>query len=114
MATAFDDLVVGAGAGPTNAAEVVGFEHDGGVARPLPGLVACPFGTAYGARVGSGDVGPQGAAEVIAGPGPDPSAPATVRRVFLCRSTLVEVSTTPLVAFAGAYGVNPASVSAGQ
>lgn len=55
------------------------FTYDGTQVAPLAGFDVVAFPSTFGGRVGLGDVGVDGGAELLAGPGPDPAAAATVR-----------------------------------
>ena len=76
-ADAATEILTGPGPGLVFGAHVRGFDYGAGVS-PLPGLSAFLFTSRYGASVSGADVEPDGASEVLTGPGPDPSAAAVL------------------------------------
>lgn len=94
------------GPGPALPARVRGFSLGGGLA-PLPGLDATPWsGERYGATPAIGDHAAGGAAEVVAGEGPDPAAGSRVVTYAYDGASLAPVAGGAFDGFAGsAYGV---------
>ncbi len=75
-----DEIVTGAGPGEIFGPHVRGWNVDGGVASPIPGVSFFAFGTdSYGVNVGCGDVDGDRRAEIITGAGPGPTFAARVR-----------------------------------
>ncbi len=79
----------------------------------LPGFdVTLPIQAIYGGRIGLADVTGEGAADLLAGAGRDPTADSTVRPYVYIGGSLA-----PLVSFnpfpGGTYGVNPAGGALG-
>ena len=87
----FDELLAapGPGSGPSFPARLRGYDYDGVALAPLPGFdTVASAGTAYGARLGVGDMDGSGAQEALAAAGPDPAATTTVRAFAYDGSTL--------------------------
>jgi hypothetical protein len=95
----------GPGAGASFPARIRGFDYDATAVAALAGFDVIPFGTRYGARPGLGDVMVDGREELLAAPGPDPSAGAHVQTYDYAAPALSP--RLSFVAFPGSgYGVN--------
>ena len=107
-----DEIAVTPGPGPTLPARFLGFDYRNTAIQPLTGFDVTPYATAYGGRVAVGDIRGGSLADLIASPGRDPAAPATVATFRHVGSSLVH-QTPDFDAFTGGYGVNPDVVAAG-
>ncbi|MFN7973693.1 MAG: hypothetical protein U0166_15310 [Acidobacteriota bacterium] len=113
-ADTWEEIVASPGPGGAAgyAPRFLGFDFDLGTIAPLPGFdVTLPVASTYGGRMGLGELAPDARDQLIAGHGPDPTAPATVQ-VYRYFST----SLTPGVSFAPfttTYGVELAGGTLG-
>jgi hypothetical protein len=91
---AFGEIVAAPGPGPTASfpALFLGFDVDGGTARPIPVFRARPFATVYGATPGLGDVGYGPPLDLLAGAGPDPAADSTVKAYRYATTWMIQLS----------------------
>ena len=104
-----DEIAAARGPGSGLTCQVRGFNVDGAVATALPGFDEVVFPSHYGGRVGAGDVGANRAADLLAGPGPDPTAVSTVKSYWYTGASLAQIPIS-FVAFPGTlYGVNPSA-----
>ena len=106
------ELAVAPGPGPSPSfpARFLGFNHDGGSVAALAGYDVTPFASIYGGRVGLADLLADGGEDLLAGPGRDPAAGATVSSFDYDGASLPSIGT--FTAFTGAaYGVNVAGGS---
>ena len=111
---AFAEIAVSLGAGAPNAARFVGFNFDAASLSPLNGFDQTPFTTMYGGRAGLGDLTGDLAADLVAGPGPDPAATATVQAFSYDGNFLNPLPGAGFNAFpADTYGVNVAAGALG-
>lgn len=94
------------GPGPSNAAELRGFDYDASAVAPLPGYDITPFGSLWGARVGQGDVFATGRADLMCAADRAPAASSEVRAYAYSGVALQPLSGTPFVPFPPGYGVN--------
>ena len=92
------------GPGPAIRPKVLGFAFNGTLVRPQPGFYASTFTTRHGA--GLADLDRDVRAELLAGPGPDPAALATVAPFTYDGSALQPLPS--FEAFTSSYGVNVA------
>lgn len=76
----FSEIVATPGPGSSSAfpARVRAFDYDGASVTPKPGHDVLAFPTLYGATAGPADLDGDGRAEILAGPGPDPTADASI------------------------------------
>ncbi|MFN7974120.1 MAG: putative Ig domain-containing protein [Acidobacteriota bacterium] len=103
---AFAEIATAPGPGPTHPARFLGFDYDAASIAPLAGFDVTAFPTSYGGRVGLGDSGSDGPADLVAGAGRDASANATVKAYTYTGSSLV-LQPGSFDPFPGAtYGVN--------
>ena len=115
----YDEILVGRGPDPGLSNDFAGFNFDGGPSSSLTGYQVTAFNTLYGGVPGSGEFGdPPGAIpggwELIAAPGPDPSAPASVKLYAYSGTGLILLQPGTINVFPGLnYGVNPAGVKTG-
>ena len=102
----------GPGPDPGYTSRLLGFEVSGGGTVPVPGFDVTPFTTIYGARLGLGWVNANPRSDLVAGPGPDPAAPASLTAWELGGFGMIKL---PLAAvpFAGPYGLNVAAGTLG-
>lgn len=76
----FDEIVTGAGPGPSFGSHVKGWNVDGAVAAAIPGISFLAYtDSRFGVRVACGDLDGDGIDEIITAPGPDPAFPARIR-----------------------------------
>jgi hypothetical protein len=80
---AIDEILTAPGPSPLFGAHVRGWNVDGGTAASIPGINFFAWDypeVRYGARVSSGiDYDGDGRQDILAGPGPDPEAPAVLK-----------------------------------
>lgn len=101
------DIVCARGPGVTEPSSLRGFRYRGPGVVALPGCDVTPFATMYGASAAVGKMDATGRDELIAGPGPDPAAPATAKTLEYTGSAVVYESS--ITAYQGAvYGINVA------
>lgn len=100
------DMLAALGPGPQHAASFRGFTFAGGSVAALPGYAITPFSTLYGGRVACGRASTWQREDLMAGRGPDPTAPAGIATFTYTGSGLsagFEFDPFPTLS----YGVNP-------
>ncbi len=103
------DIAATPGPGGANSARFRGFSIASGSIAAIPGYDVTPFATHYGGRPAAGDLLGSEADELLASPGPDPTAPAIVSSYGIPGGTITKVQ-PDLDAFPGkSYGVDPAA-----
>ena len=95
----FDEIVAGLGPGPTNAARLRGFDYDGGPISPLPGFDTTPFVSLYGVWIDIASLSGSANGELQAGPGSDPSAPASHKAYVYSGTSLDPLSFADFAAY---------------
>ena len=105
---AFADIAVAPGPGASHPARFRGFSFAAGSVATLVGFDTTPFASAFGGRVGLGDVDGLAGAELLCGAGRDPAADSTVRPFGYDGVTLAPLPTFVPFGTAG-YGVNVAA-----
>ena len=101
-----DEIVTAVGPDPTSAPAYAGFWFDGGTVASLPGFVLSGAGTAYGGRVGMGELGSTPRSELLVAPGPDPTAPAVLDAYAYDGTVLSPFLSGIMLIPTGAYGAN--------
>ena len=94
------------GSGPANAAKFRGFDWDGGPVASIVGFDVQPFSTLWGGRVGVHDINADGADDLLAGAGPDPSADDSTLAYELSPTGLQGIAGGGFRPFGSSYGVN--------
>ena len=107
-----DEMVVAMGPGPSFQPFFSGYELDGTV-QHLAGFDVTAFGTLYGGRAGLAAVSPAVARDLIAAPGPDPSASSMLRAYAYENGGLRLLLFAPLPFGSSGYGANVAGASLG-
>ena len=108
------EIATAPGPGPDTSytSRLLGFEASGAGIAPVPGFDVTPFASFYGARLALGWVNANPRVDLVAGPGPDPAAPASMTAWELGGFGMVKLSFTA-VPLAGPYGVNVATGALG-
>ena len=104
----YAEIAVTLGPAATNASRFLGFDFDGNRIAALPGYDGTPFTSMYGGRLGLGDMNRDGAADLLAAQGRDPSATSrlTTRRYDGSGLRVIHASFEAIPGTA--YGANPA------
>ena len=99
----------GPGPNPSYPARFRGFDYDLTPVQILAGYDVTPFPSAYGGRLALGDFDPDGADDLLAGAGPDPTADSTLKS-FTWDGVSLNPRAITILAFPGTvYGVSPGS-----
>ncbi|MFN7970987.1 MAG: hypothetical protein U0166_01320 [Acidobacteriota bacterium] len=120
----YHEILVGKGPGPTNGAEMKGFDYDSTAVNEIPALNKNPYPLQYyGVNVAGGDIDDNGYDDVITAQGPDPN-PAQIELVTAYLSPgLTQTSYTSAFGVnllegdyvsSGTFGTSPDLVVAGQ
>ena len=104
----YDELLTGVGPGAALSGQLRGFDYDGSVVTAIAAINTIPYGTyRYGVRASAGDVDVDGVAEVLACPGPDPSAEARVKGLNFDAATVLPPGELDLLVYDPmAFGAN--------
>ncbi|MFN7974219.1 MAG: Ig domain-containing protein [Acidobacteriota bacterium] len=109
----YEELACSPGPGSTSSfpSQFVGFNYDGSAVAAMLAFDATPFTTFYGGRPGAGALSADSREDLLAAPGPDPAAAATIQKLDYTGTALVSFDT--FTAFGTNYGANPAGASLG-
>ncbi|MFN7973540.1 MAG: putative Ig domain-containing protein [Acidobacteriota bacterium] len=110
----YAEIDVSPGPGPTASfpTQFRGFNYDAATVSQLAGFDVTPWTTFYGGRVGAGDIGRDGADDLVCAPGPDPSAGPTVRAYTYTGSALTVIP-PGVTAFPAGTGANATGANLG-
>lgn len=109
-----DEILTGAGPGTVFGPHVRGWNHDGGVVTPIPGISFLAYGTnRYGVNVACGDLDGDRRAEIITAPGPGPMLSSHIRAWKFDCSGVSPVPGVSFMAYGSAHRYG-ASVTAGD
>jgi len=76
----YDEIITGAGVGPSFGPHVRGWNVDGTASAAIPGISFLAYpDSRFGVRVACGDLDGDGIDEIITAPGPDPASPVRIR-----------------------------------
>ena len=100
----------GPGAGASFPARFRGFSYSGSGVAPLPGFDVTTFASRYGGRVALSDLDGGGAADLLAGAGPDPASDSRVES-YAWDGAALNPNAATFVPFSGTYGVNLAGAA---